>query len=99
MLLKEVGWGKRILVSIVIVFSYFVVLPQIPIYKTMVNLTKDQVDQSQEDLSDIRILGYLYFCDIDQVNAYTRVFGNGTPHKSIWSLSCNSIIGYFFCYS
>lgn len=86
MLLKEVGWGKRILVFIVIVFSYFVVLPQIPIYKTMVNLTEDQVDQSQEKLPDIRVLGYLYFCDVDQVNVYTRVFGNGTPHKSSkWS--------------
>lgn len=82
MLLKEAGWGKRILVSVVALLFFFVVLPQIPIYKTMVNLTEDQVDQSQEDLPDIRVLGYLYFCDIDQVNAYTRVFGNGTPHES-----------------
>lgn len=86
MLLKEAGWGKRIFVSIVAILFFFVVLPQIPIYKTMVNLTEDQIDQSQEDLPDIRVLGYLYFCDIDQVNAYTRVFGNGTPHvSSKWS--------------
>ena len=86
MLLKEAEWGKRILVSVVGFFFFFVVVPQIPIYKTMVNLTEDQVGQSQEDLPDIRVLGYLYFCDINQVNAYTRVFGNGTPHKSSkWS--------------
>ena len=82
MLLKEAGWGKRILVSVVAFFFFFVVLPQIPIYKTMVNLTEDQVDRSSEDMPDIRVLGYLYFCDIDQVNVYTRVFGNGTPHES-----------------
>lgn len=82
MLLKEAGWGKRILVFAVAVLFFFVVLPRIPIYKTMVGLTEDQVERSQEELPDIRLMGYLYFCDIDQVNAYTRILGNGTPHNS-----------------
>lgn len=85
-LLKSTTWTKRALVIAAVAVVYFLVLPKIPAYQAMVELSEDQSEANEVMDEDIRIYDYRYFCNEFQTNDVTRVFGNGTPSfgNSAW---------------
>lgn len=91
-LLKSSTWVKRGIVIAGVGIIYFVVLPKIPAYQAMVELTEDQSEANEVMDEDIRIYDYRYFGDIFQTNDVTRVFGNGIPSfgNSAWGNSLDS---------
>ena len=79
MILRRYSWKYRFLVLVISMSFYFYVLPKVPFINTMIELSEDQVDKSQNEIPDTRIIDYIYYCDYSQVNIYTRIFGNGVP--------------------
>ena len=82
---KDISYFKKFLLcaSIVIVVVY--VLPMIPIYNEMVELSEMQAAEN-EDEDNIRIQAWRYYTDENQTNNVTRLFGNGVPSLgySMW---------------
>ena len=82
---KDISYFKKFLLcaSIVIVVVY--VLPMIPIYNEMVELSEMQAAEN-EDEDNIRIQAWRYYTDENQTNNVTRLFGNGVPSlgNSMW---------------
>ena len=82
---KDISYFKKFLLcaSIVIVVVY--VLPLIPIYNEMVELSEMQAAEN-EDEDNIRIQAWRYYTDENQTNNVTRLFGNGVPSlgNSMW---------------
>ena len=82
---KDISYFKKFLLcaSIVIVVVY--VLPLIPIYNEMVELSEMQAAEN-EDEDNIRIQAWRYYTDENQTNNITRLFGNGVPSlgNSMW---------------
>lgn len=82
---KDISYFKKFLLcaSIVIVVVY--VLPLIPIYNEMVELSEMQAAEN-EDEDNIRIQAWRYYTDENQTNNITRLFGNGVPAlgNSMW---------------
>ena len=77
-LLKKSSWIKRILIIAATATFIFVVLPAIPAYQAMVELSEDQRDSNSEE-DDIRIQAYEFYLNSYQTNELTRIFGNGLP--------------------
>ncbi len=82
---RNISWVKKALmiaaVGLVVVF----VLPQIPIYKTMVELSEDQsADNDNEE--DVRIQAWRFYTYENQESPLDVIFGNGVPSigNSIW---------------
>lgn len=84
-ILSKFNWTKRIIFGIICVLFVCFVLPKIPLYQTLVEVTEMQAEDNMED-EDIRIYDYKYFCDIYQTNNVTRILGNGAPSfgNSAW---------------
>lgn len=90
-LFRNVSWLKKIALACVVVGVVAVVLPQIPMYKTMLELSEDQKDENENE-ENIRIQAWRYFTYENQDNTATRLFGNGFPSfgNSIWGKICES---------
>ncbi|MDE7394301.1 MAG: hypothetical protein K2M80_07495, partial [Muribaculaceae bacterium] len=84
-ILYRVNWTKRIIFAIIFLLFVNFVLPKIPLYQTLVEVTEMQAEDNLEE-EDIRIYDYKYFCNIYQTNNITRIFGNGSPSfgNSAW---------------
>lgn len=74
-------------VGVVVVF----VLPTIPIYKTMVELSEDQSDENDNE-ENIRIQSWRFYTYENQESVLNVIFGNGVPSvgNSIWGTSIDS---------
>lgn len=79
MILRKYSWKYRFLLIAISISFYLFILPKIPFINTMIELSENQVDKSQNAMPDIRVIDYIYFCDYSQVNILTRIFGNGLP--------------------
>lgn len=76
---RHSGWLVRIAVAGGVALTIFVILPSIPAYQAMTELSEDQAEHNEVNDEDIRVYDYRYFCDEFQTNDLTRIFGNGMP--------------------
>lgn len=86
LLLKNSSWTKRIIVVTVGMLFYLVVLPNIPIYKSIMELSENQARNNRLGDDDIRIRAWKFYTTEYQTNNLTPVFGNGVPSmgNSYW---------------
>lgn len=77
-ILRQASLRKKIIVVSSCALFYFAILPQIPIYQTMVELSEQQAESNTEK-EDIRITAWKFYTDEYQTNGLTRIFGNGVP--------------------
>ena len=77
-LLRKLVWYKKVFfLALTICFAIFVV-PEIPIYKAMVEVSVKQKEDSAER-DDPRVRCFKFYTDTYQTNTLTRIFGNGIP--------------------
>ena len=79
MILQKANLWKKILVTCVLLGVYQFVLPQIPIYQTMTELSEMQAEMNSYEKEDIRITAWRFYTDEYQKNEITRIIGNGLP--------------------
>ena len=76
--MQKASWFKKIVVIIVCVIMVYVVLPQIPMVKSMIALSEAQANSNEDD-DDIRIKAWKFYTTEFQTNDITPVLGNGVP--------------------
>lgn len=74
---KASVYQKIIFVAIILVFTVYI-LPEIPIYKALVETTQNQMNRT-DNREDPRIRAARFFLEEYQTNEMTRIFGNGKP--------------------
>ena len=79
MILQKAKLWKKIFVTCVLLGVYQFVLPQIPIYQTMTELSEMQAEMNSFEKEDIRITAWRFYTDEYQKNEITRIIGNGLP--------------------
>lgn len=77
-ILNKASLSKKIITASLCIIIYLFVLPQIPIYKTMVELSEEQAERNKTE-EDIRIKAWNFYIDEYQTNQITRILGNGIP--------------------
>lgn len=94
--LKQASLQKKIIVISFCALFYFIILPQIPIYQTMIELSESQAERSRTEKEDIRITAWKFYTNEYQTNELTRVFGNGIPSigNSKWGNDFEKIVSY-----
>lgn len=97
---NKVSLTKKLSAILMVVLVVFVVLPQIPIYKTMIELSEDQRDDNEQD-ENIRIKAWRYYTYENQPSALTVIFGNGVPSlgNSTWGVQFDSDTEVTGCYA
>ncbi len=83
--MQTASWFKKISVIAICIFVVYVVLPQIPMVKTMIELSEQQSLDNKSD-EDIRVKAWRFYTTEFQTNAITPYLGNGVPSygKSRW---------------
>lgn len=99
-ILKKVSISKGLIITAVVAVLGFYVVPKIPIFKTMLELTQKQKEYN-DDKEDIRITAWNYYTIENQTNAITPFFGNGIPalQKSPWGIAFDQEIDSNKCYA
>lgn len=84
-IMQKASLFKKISVVVVCGFIVYVVLPQIPMVKTMIELSENQAINNQND-EDIRVTAWRFYTTEFQTNQLSPIFGNGVPSygKSKW---------------
>ena len=85
-ILKKASLIKKIAVVVILYFCITYFIPQIPIFKTMMELTQTQIDQNKYDDENIRLKAWKFYTYEYQTNDITAILGNGMPSfgKSFW---------------
>lgn len=78
-ILRSASIYKKILACIIAVFILFMIVPRIPIFNTLIELSKDQISANKYEKDDIRITAWEYYTIDAQANSITPIFGNGIP--------------------
>lgn len=93
---KKVSLFKKIITVCLCFFIFLVILPQIPIYQTMVELSEAQAEKNKTEKEDIRITAWKFYTNEYQTNELTRIFGNGLPSigNSKWGNDFEKTISY-----
>lgn len=88
-ILRRVSWKVKAAICAGCLAIVVFVLPMIPIYKAMIELSEEQVDQNSTEEENIRITAWRYYTYDNQTGALTPIFGNGTPSfgNSIWGIA------------
>lgn len=83
--MQKASWFKKLAVMACCLFVTYFVLPQIPMVKTMIELSEQQSLDNKED-EDIRITAWRFYTSEFQTNELTPFLGNGVPSygKSKW---------------
>lgn len=83
--MQKASWLKKTIVVILCLLVVYVVLPQIPMFKTMMELSETQAENNREG-EDIRITAWRFYTTEYQTNYITPFLGNGVPSsgKSRW---------------
>ena len=86
---------KKILVVLACIFCVYVILPQIPIVKAMMEVSEQQVQNNADD-EDIRIKAWRFYTVEFQDNIYCQIFGNGIPSygNSRWGNYVDKTTGF-----
>lgn len=71
-------WKKVVVVGSVAFFTAFI-LPEIPIYKSMMELSEEQAYSNKYKEEDIRITAWRFYTLENQANLSTSIVGNGIP--------------------
>lgn len=71
-------WKKIIVLICVWLFASYV-LPEIPIYKSLMEVSEDQVDRNKYEEEDIRLTAWRFYTVEYQKNFVTQIIGNGVP--------------------
>lgn len=79
MILQKANLWKKIFVICIFLGVYQFVLPQIPIYKTMTELSEMQAESNKYEKEDIRITAWRFYTVEYQKNEITQIIGNGLP--------------------
>lgn len=84
--MTKVSTFKKVLVSLFLLFCFYAILPNIPIFSDLMELSQEQADKNKYQQDDIRIQAWRYYTIEHQTNDVTRFFGNGIPAygKSVW---------------
>lgn len=70
---------KKILVVFISILVYTYVLPKIPIYNSLVELSEIQAEENHNGEENIRITAWRFYTYEYQENIFTAIFGNGVP--------------------
>lgn len=99
-LMRSVSWKKKIIVFATVFFIAEFVLPQIPIFQKMQEVSEEQKYANKGE-DDIRIREYYFYLFDAQANDVTAVWGNGIPSfgNSQWGNYFEKIIEFNHCYS
>lgn len=75
---KSSFYQKFVFIIIISLFTIYI-LPEIPIYKALVETTQNQIDNNENKKEDARIRASRFYIDEYQTNNITRILGNGIP--------------------
>ena len=78
LILKRMSVVKKIMLTIAVILLFHFVLPQIPVYQSLMETSKEQIERN-EDHEDVRLNAYEFYIYKNQTNALTPFFGNGVP--------------------
>ena len=86
LILQKTSITKRLITIGLCVIIYFFILPKVPIYKTMVDLSTSQIEKNRYQEDDIRIRAWRFYTYEYQTNGITPILGNGVPSigNSLW---------------
>lgn len=95
-IMQKASWSKRIGVVLACVFLFYFVIPQIPIFKAMVEVSEMQAERNEYEEEDIRIRAWRFYTHEYQTNGVTALFGNGIPSfgKSKWGMAHERTVKY-----
>lgn len=79
MILQKAKLWKKILVICLLLGVYQFILPQIPIYKAMIEVSERQAEKNRYEEEDIRITAWRFYTVEYYKNEITRIIGNGMP--------------------
>lgn len=77
--LQNISFIKKGLLIILLYIFYIAILPQIPIYQKMVELSETQAENNKYKDDDIRLQAWNFYTKEYQTNILTPIFGNGVP--------------------
>lgn len=77
-ILKKSSFIKKMIFVAICLCVYYFILPKIPMYQKMSEVTSSQIDNNAET-EDIRISAWKFYTNEYQTNSITRIFGNGLP--------------------
>jgi hypothetical protein len=80
--LKNISALKKIIFSVIVLVVIFYVVPQIPMFQAMMELTQSQQDDAEEE-DDIRLQAWEYYTVGNQSSVVSPVLGNGVPALGI----------------
>ena len=84
-LFKNLSAIKRLSLIVIVFLIYLFVLPQIPIYNSLVETTKMQAESNKYESEDVRVQAYKFYMYEYQTNTLSHVLGNGVPSfTSVW---------------
>ncbi len=100
LLFKKLSLLKKVAFIGVMVVFVTATMPHIPVYKTMLELSKEQKDKN-EDKDDIRITAWEFYTTEFQTNSLSYFLGNGVPayDKSEWGKEVDSITDTNKCFA
>lgn len=86
-LMRHMSWKIKLAFLAVLASGALIILPQIPMYQAMVELTEAQ-KENNEETEDIRITSWKYYTYENQTNGLTAILGNGLPSlgNSRWGI-------------
>lgn len=96
---RNISWRLKAAMIVAVVCAVAFVLPQIPMYRTMLELSEAQAQESDRE-ENIRVSAWRYYTYENQTNVASAVFGNGLPSfgNSRWGVQFDSEVeenGYF----
>lgn len=96
---RKLSWKMKLAMAAAVVAVVVWVLPLIPIYQAMIELSEDQRD-ANEETEDIRITAWRYYTVEGQTNDITPILGNGIPSvgNSQWGTMYDSEIDDNKCF-
>lgn len=81
LIMQRVKWWKKIVALMCISFFVSCILPEIPIYKKMMEVSEQQISSNKYEEEDIRVRAWRFYTIEYQKNFFTQIFGNGLPSK------------------
>ncbi len=78
-IMQKASWPKKIGVVAVCALLFVFIIPKIPIFNTMAELSEAQAERNKYEEEDIRIRAWRFYTYGNQTNGLTAIFGNGIP--------------------
>lgn len=100
LLFKNLSLLKKVAFIGAMVIIITAIMPKIPIYKALLELSQEQKDEN-EDEDNIRITAWEFYTTEFQTNSLSYILGNGVPafDKSEWGKKVDSITDTNKCFA